>query len=71
MTDFLGSLNEVCAAQFLQNSSTEVTSLNTLSSLEEDAVDKLMTRLSLILMEQGWSRPSYARNFLSNNSEPW
>ncbi|XP_057454724.1 uncharacterized protein LOC130746191 [Lotus japonicus] len=55
----------------LKNSSTEVTSLNTLSSLEEDAVDKLMTRLSLILMEQGWSRPSYARNFLSNNSEPW
>ncbi|XP_027340964.1 uncharacterized protein LOC113854257 isoform X1 [Abrus precatorius] len=56
----------------LKNSSTQVmSSLNSLSSLEDDAVDNLMTRLNLILMEQGWSQPTYARNFLGNNSEPW
>ncbi|KAI4332991.1 hypothetical protein L6164_017849 [Bauhinia variegata] len=38
-------------------------SSSTPSSLEDDAVDKLMTRLNLILMEQGWSQQSYARNF--------
>ncbi|XP_062093174.1 uncharacterized protein LOC133798732 [Humulus lupulus] len=42
-----------------------------LSSLEEDAVNKLMVRLNLISMEEGWSKPSFARNFLGNNSEPW
>lgn len=41
------------------------------SDLEEDAVEKLIIRLNLILMEEGWSRPSYGKNFLSNNSEPW
>ncbi|XP_061353710.1 uncharacterized protein LOC133298436 [Gastrolobium bilobum] len=55
----------------LKKSPTQLTSSNTLSSLEEDAVDNLMMRLNLILMEQGWSRPSYARNHLGNNSEPW
>ncbi|KAK7243351.1 hypothetical protein RIF29_38144 [Crotalaria pallida] len=55
----------------MRSTSTQVVPSNSLSSLEEDAVDKLMMRLNLILMEQGWSRPSYARNFLSNNSEPW
>ncbi|CAL0326253.1 unnamed protein product [Lupinus luteus] len=56
----------------MKSSSTYVApSPNSISSLEDEAVDKLTTRLNLILMEQGWSRPSYARNFLSNNSEPW
>ncbi|KAL9321780.1 hypothetical protein ACSQ67_009833 [Phaseolus vulgaris] len=56
----------------LKNSSTQETLLsNSLSSLEEDAVNNLMMRLNLVLMEQGWTRPSYARNFLGNNSEPW
>ncbi|CAJ1958921.1 unnamed protein product [Sphenostylis stenocarpa] len=56
----------------IKNSSTQETlSSNPLSSLEEDAVNNLMMRLNLILMEQGWTRPSYARNFLGNNSEPW
>lgn len=58
--------------QLLQNSSTQETlSPNSLSSLEEDAVNNLMMRLNLVLMEQGWTRPSYARNFFGNNSEPW
>ncbi|KAL7259212.1 hypothetical protein ACSBR1_005164 [Camellia fascicularis] len=46
-------------------------SSDSFSDLEEDAVEKLMIRLNLILMEEGWSRPSYGRTFLSNNSEPW
>ncbi|KAL6989751.1 hypothetical protein U1Q18_015502 [Sarracenia purpurea var. burkii] len=44
---------------------------DSLSDLEEDAVEKLMIRLNLISMEEGGSRPSYGRSFLSNNSEPW
>ncbi|XP_020203922.1 uncharacterized protein LOC109789398 [Cajanus cajan] len=56
----------------LKNSSTqETSSSNSLISLEEDAVDNLMMRLNLVLMEHGWTRPSYARNYLGNNSEPW
>lgn len=39
--------------------------------LEEDAVEKLMIRLNLILMEQGWSKPSHVKSFLGNTSEPW
>ncbi|KAJ4847211.1 hypothetical protein Tsubulata_008454 [Turnera subulata] len=42
-----------------------------LESLEEEAVTQLMTRLNLIMMEDGWSDPSHARNFLGNNAEPW
>ncbi|XP_057976444.1 uncharacterized protein LOC131163752 [Malania oleifera] len=44
---------------------------NSISSLEEDAVEKLMIRLNLILMEEGWSRSSYVTSFFTNNSEPW
>ncbi|TQD73470.1 hypothetical protein C1H46_040990 [Malus baccata] len=32
---------------------------DSLTVLEEDAAEKLMIRLNLILMEDGWSRPSY------------
>ncbi|XP_065868837.1 uncharacterized protein [Euphorbia lathyris] len=31
---------------------------------EEEAVEKLMTRLTLISMEDGWTKPSYSSNFL-------
>ncbi|KAF4393386.1 hypothetical protein F8388_023190 [Cannabis sativa] len=51
--------------------STQKESPDPVSSLEEDAVNKLMVRLNLISMEEGWSKPSFARNFLGNNSEPW
>ncbi|KAH9658213.1 transglut core2 domain-containing protein [Citrus sinensis] len=44
---------------------------NSVSSLENDAMEKLVILLSLILMEQGWSRSTYVRNFLGNNFEPW
>lgn len=46
-------------------------STSSISDIEEDAVEKLMIRLNLILMEEGWSRPSYSRSFLGSNSEPW
>ncbi|KAK3228802.1 hypothetical protein Dsin_000683 [Dipteronia sinensis] len=54
-----------------QASSKQEQSSNSVSSLEDEAVEKLMVRLNLILKEEGWSRPSYVRNYLGNNSEPW
>ncbi len=44
---------------------------DSISGLEEDAVQKLMVRLNLIAMEEGWSKPADARNFLGIKSEPW
>ncbi|MCI02749.1 hypothetical protein A2U01_0023783 [Trifolium medium] len=67
------SLQYLKKYQELKNSSTQgISSSDSERSTEEDAaVDKLMTRLNLIQLEQGWSRPSVARNFLGNNSDPW
>ncbi|XP_059434861.1 uncharacterized protein LOC132176030 isoform X3 [Corylus avellana] len=55
----------------LQDSSLQKQLSDSLSTLEEDAVEKLMIRLNLISMEEGWSKSSYFRNYLGNNSEPW
>ncbi|XP_073311594.1 uncharacterized protein [Primulina huaijiensis] len=42
------------------------------SNLEEDeAVEKLIIRLNLILMEEGWCGQSDNRSALFNNTEPW
>ncbi|PIM99326.1 hypothetical protein CDL12_28184 [Handroanthus impetiginosus] len=41
------------------------------NDLEEDAVEKLIVRLNLILMEEGWSRQPDHKGMLFNNSEPW
>ncbi|KAI3445136.1 hypothetical protein Pfo_001801 [Paulownia fortunei] len=41
------------------------------NDLEEDAVEKLIIRLNLILMEEGWSRQPDNKSTLFNNSEPW
>ncbi|KAL5570619.1 hypothetical protein UlMin_027194 [Ulmus minor] len=65
------SLEYLKLYQESKSQSPEKESVDSLSSLEEDAVEKLIIRLNLILMEEGWSRSSYARNFLGNNSEPW
>ena len=54
-----------------QSSSLQSQSTNSVTILEEDAVQKLFVRLDLIAMEEGWTQPSYVRNFLGNNSEPW
>ncbi|KAJ6414471.1 hypothetical protein OIU84_003467 [Salix udensis] len=43
---------------------------NELSILEDDAVEKLMMRLNLISMEEGWSKPPHSGKILQNNSEP-
>uniref|UniRef100_A0A7N0TQC6 Protein SirB1 N-terminal domain-containing protein n=2 Tax=Kalanchoe fedtschenkoi TaxID=63787 RepID=A0A7N0TQC6_KALFE len=40
-------------------------------SQEESALEKLMTRLSFILLEENWGTPASPRTFLGNNSEPW
>ncbi|XP_021774457.1 uncharacterized protein LOC110738383 isoform X2 [Chenopodium quinoa] len=40
-----------------------------LNPAEDDAVEKLIVRLNLIMMEEGWKRPS--ASFFRNNSEPW
>ncbi|GLT75125.1 hypothetical protein SLA2020_468740 [Shorea laevis] len=52
-------------------SSLQNQSLNSVSSLEEVVAQKLMVRLNLIAMEDGWSEPSHSSNFLGTNSEPW
>ncbi|XVF00246.1 hypothetical protein REPUB_Repub03eG0268400 [Reevesia pubescens] len=57
--------------QDTKGSSSQSQSTNSVSILEEDAVEKLIVRLNLIALEEGWTRPSYVRNFLGNNSEPW
>ncbi|CAI9786118.1 unnamed protein product [Fraxinus pennsylvanica] len=53
-----------------KKSSTLEQSSRSTSDMEEDAVEKLMDRLKLILMD-GWSTHSDNRNFIFNNSEPW
>ncbi|KDP40541.1 hypothetical protein JCGZ_24540 [Jatropha curcas] len=65
------SLQYLKLYQERKSSSLQKQSTNKLSNLEEAAVEKLMTRLNLISMEDGWSKPSNVRNFLGNNSEPW
>lgn len=45
------------------------TSDSSINPAEEDAVEKLIVRLNLILMEEGWKRPS--ASFFRNSSEPW
>ncbi|XP_031247615.1 uncharacterized protein LOC116105320 isoform X2 [Pistacia vera] len=65
------SLQYLKLYQEAKSSSLEKPSSDPTSSLEDDAVEKLMIRLNLISMEEGWSKPSYVKNFLGNNSEPW
>ncbi|GMJ14335.1 hypothetical protein HRI_005102700 [Hibiscus trionum] len=57
--------------QDAESSSSQRRSTNSISILEEEAVQKLFARLNLIAMEEGWSQPFYVRNFLGSNSEPW
>ncbi|MBA0665017.1 hypothetical protein Goklo_004943 [Gossypium klotzschianum] len=57
--------------QDMKSSSAQNPSTDPVSNLEEDAVKKLIVRLNLIAMEEGWTRPGYVRNYLGNNSEPW
>lgn len=46
-------------------------SVGLIDNVEEDeAMEKLMIRLNLILMED-WSLPADNKSFLRNNSEPW
>ncbi|KAM7511839.1 hypothetical protein LguiB_010714 [Lonicera macranthoides] len=50
---------------------TEKFSFDSSSAIEEEeAVEKLIIRLNLIMSEEGWTRPS-AGKYLHNSSEPW
>lgn len=62
------TFSELITLTGLQSSSSPT---DMISFEEEEAVDNLMKRLTLIMMEDGWSRPSYARKFIGKNSEPW
>ncbi|KAJ6945287.1 hypothetical protein NC651_000360 [Populus alba x Populus x berolinensis] len=57
-----------------KGSSLQKQASNKLSSLEEYAVEKLMIRLNLISMEEGWSKPSHASpsdpGYYSKATEP-
>lgn len=64
-------LKRLLIEHWAQSASQEKTSSDPVSRMEEDAVEKLMVRLNLILMEEGWNQPTELRNFLRNNSEPW
>ncbi|XP_022993790.1 uncharacterized protein LOC111489694 isoform X1 [Cucurbita maxima] len=57
------SLEYLKLYQETKNSSSPT---DTLSCQEEEAVDHLMKRLALIMMEDGWSRPTFARKFIGN-----
>ncbi|TYG90909.1 hypothetical protein ES288_A12G220600v1 [Gossypium darwinii] len=57
--------------QDMKSSSTQNPSTDPVSNPEEGAVKKLIVRLNLIAMEEGWTRPWYVRNYLGNKSEPW
>ncbi|KAJ8756030.1 hypothetical protein K2173_024577 [Erythroxylum novogranatense] len=65
------SLKYLKSYQETKNSALQTQSPSKSSILEEDAVEQLMIRLKLISMEEGWSKPSKARNFLGSYTEPW
>nr|XP_043626529.1 uncharacterized protein LOC122597989 isoform X2 [Erigeron canadensis] len=50
---------------------TEKSTLVKQSKAEEEAVEKLIIRLNLILMEDDWTRPSSIASSLYNNTDPW
>ncbi|KAE8723660.1 hypothetical protein F3Y22_tig00012104pilonHSYRG00077 [Hibiscus syriacus] len=64
------SLKYLKLYQDAKSSSPQRRSTNSISILEEEAVQKLLVRLNLITMENGWSQ-RHVRNFLGNSSEPW
>ncbi|XVF82319.1 hypothetical protein PTKIN_Ptkin16aG0037000 [Pterospermum kingtungense] len=52
--------------QETKSSSSQSRSTNPVSILEADAVEKLIVRLNLIAMEEGWTRPFSVKNFLGD-----
>jgi hypothetical protein len=44
---------------------------NRLEILEDEAVDTLRARVTLILAEDGWSSRRPAASYWTKNSEPW
>ncbi|XP_076883806.1 uncharacterized protein LOC143532719 [Bidens hawaiensis] len=67
-----GFYNESLQYLKLYQESKKVTqSLDLLTKMEEEAVEKLIIRLNLILMEDDWTRPSSIASSLYNNTDPW
>ncbi|RZC83408.1 hypothetical protein C5167_046194 [Papaver somniferum] len=54
-----------------EESSLRKETSDVLRDSESIAVEKLMTRLNLILMDEGWTKPSARKSSLGNFSEPW
>ncbi|XP_043693520.1 uncharacterized protein LOC122643996 [Telopea speciosissima] len=66
------SLQYLQKYQSLKNSSIQKQSSDAVSNLENYAVEKLMVRLKLISLEEGWNKPPYVnKGIFSKNSEPW
>lgn len=51
--------------------STSEQQSDSIKYLEEEAVEKLLVRLNLILMEEGWSSRPDKRSILFYKSDPW
>ncbi|KAK2974137.1 hypothetical protein RJ640_025486, partial [Escallonia rubra] len=64
------SLQYLKIYQDAEKSSLQMQPSSSFRDLEKNAVEKLMIRLNLIMMEEGWTRPSNVGNFLHNNSDP-
>lgn len=65
------SLQYLNLYQDAQKSSMMKLSPDSLTKMEEGAVEKLMVRLKLILMEDELTRPSSIASSLYNNTDPW
>eukprot|EP01018_Ginkgo_biloba_P037672 Gb_33752 [translate_table: standard] len=58
-----------CASQKI--SGIVVPPSNPFEAQENAAVEKLMARLNLILMEEGWNRSAMTKHQLGSSSDPW
>lgn len=65
------SLQYLKLYQYTEKSTTMKQLQDSLRKLEEDAVEKLIIRLNLILTEDDKTRPSSIASSLYNNTDPW
>lgn len=65
------SLDYLSLYENLTASPAQRRSTSKLKMMEDEAVQKLKTRLKLILMDDSQSEPSNFKNYLQNLSEPW
>ena len=53
------------------DSAQKISPPSSTDELEEDAVEKLMARVNLILGEEGWSERASRKSYWGRNQEPW